>query len=151
MECDECLEGRIKVPSPAVNLERTDRLWSCLQVDSWDMKFNGMLHHLVLMVDEASGYAVLREVFRVPEDQGRNATGQEILDILQEAWIQYFGYPETIKMDLEGAHRSRKLREYFVEHGIDFVPAPTEHHESIAQAERSIGVLRSKTESFLRA
>ena len=150
LECDECLEGRIKMPSPAVNLERTDRLWSCLQVDGWDMKYNGRLHHFVLMVDEASGYAVVREVFRVPEDQSRNATGQEILDILQKAWIQYFGYPETIKMDFEGAHRSKKLREYFQEHGIDFVPAPAEHHESIGQAERSIGVLRHKTETFLR-
>ena len=56
LECDECLEGRIKMPSPAVNLERTDRLWSCLQVDGWDMKFDGRLHHFVLLVDEASGY-----------------------------------------------------------------------------------------------
>ena len=56
LERDECLEGRIKMPSPAVNLERTDRLWSCLQVDGWDMKFNGQLHHFVLLVDEASGY-----------------------------------------------------------------------------------------------
>ena len=150
LECDECLEGRIKMPSPAVNLERTDRLWSSLQVDGWDMKFNGQLHHFVLLVDEASGYAVVRELFRVPDDQSRNASGQEILDTIQEACIQYFGYPETVKMDLEGAHRSKKLREYFQEHGIDFVPAPAEHHETIAQAERAIGVLRSKTEAFLR-
>ena len=137
------------MPSPAVNLERTDRLWSCLQVDGWDMKFNGCLHHFVLLVDEASGYAVIRELFRIPDDQSRNATGQEIIDTIQEAWIQYFGYPETVKMDLEGAHRSKKLREYFMEHGIDFVPAPAEH-ESIAQAERAIGSIRLKTEAFLR-
>ena len=150
LECDECLEGKIKMPSPAVNLERTDRLWACLQVDGWDLKFNGQLHHFVLLVDEASGYAVVRELFRIPDDQSRNATGQEILDTIQEAWIQYFGYPETVKMDLEGAHRSRKLREYFQEHGVDFVPAPAEFHEAISQAERGIGILRQKTEAFLR-
>ena len=138
------------MPSPAVNLERTDRLWACLQVDGWDLKFNGQLHHFVLLVDEASGYAVVRELFRIPDDQSRNATGQEILDTIQEAWIQYFGYPETVKMDLEGAHRSRKLREYFQEHGVDFVPAPAEFHEAISQAERGIGILRQKTEAFLR-
>ena len=150
LECDECLEGRIKMPSPAVNLERSERLWSCLQVDGWDMKFNGLLHHFVLLVDEASGYAVIRELFRIPDDQSRNATGQEIIDTIQEAWIQYFGYPETVKMDLEGAHRSKKLREYFQEHGVDLVPAPAEHHETIAQAERAIGSLRLKAEAFLR-
>ena len=35
--------------------------------------------------------------------------------------------------------------------GIELVAAPAEHHECIAEVERSIGVLRGKMESFLRA
>ena len=74
LRCDECLEGRIKLPSPAVNLERSDRLWSCLQIDGFDFKLNGCYHHFVLMVDDASGYAVVREAYITPEEEGRNLT-----------------------------------------------------------------------------
>ena len=151
LRCDECLEGRIKLPSPAVNLERSDRLWSCLQIDGFDFKYNGNYHHFVLMVDEASGYAVVREAYVTPEEEGRNLTAQELLNILEEAWFQYFGYPEKLKMDLEGAHRGKLLREECMQKGIELVAAPAEHHESISEVERSIGILRGKMENFLRA
>ena len=151
LRCDECLEGRIKLPSPSVNLERCDRLWACLQVDGFDFKYNDRYHHFVLMVDEVSGYAVVREAYSTPEDTGRNLTTQELMDILEEAWYQYFGLPEQLKMDLEGAHRGKLLRESCMQRGIELIAAPAEHHESIAEVERSIGILRSKMESFLRA
>ena len=151
LRCDECLEGRIKLPSPAVNLERSDRLWACLQVDGFDFKYNDYYHRFVLMVDEASGYAVVREAYSTPEDVGRNLTTQELLDILEEAWYQYFGFPEQLKMDLEGAHRGKLLRESCMQRGIELIAAPAEHHESIAEVERSIGILRGKMENFLRA
>ena len=69
LKCDECQEGKIKLPTPAVNLERTDKLWSCLQVDGFTMKLANYVHHFVLMVDEASGYSVVREAFRHHEDE----------------------------------------------------------------------------------
>ena len=34
--------------------------------------------------------------------------------------------------------------------GIDLIPAPAEHHESMAQVERTVGHLCRKTEAFLR-
>ena len=151
LRCDECLEGRIKLPSPSVNLERCDRLWACLQVDGFDFKYNDRYHHFVLMVDEASGYAVVREAYSTPEDTGRNLTTQELMDILEEAWYQYFGFPEQLKMDLEGAHRGKLLRESCMQRGIELIAAPAQHHESIAEVERSIGILRGKMENFLRA
>ena len=151
LRCDECLEGRIKLPSPAVNLDRCDRLWACLQVDGFDFKYKDQYHHFVLMVDEASGYAVVREAYSTPEDVGRNLTTQELMDILEEAWYQYFGLPEQLKLDLEGAHRGKLLRESCMQRGIELIAAPAEHHESISEVERSIGILRGKMENFLRA
>ena len=65
------------------------------------MKFDRHLHHFIFLVDETNGYAMLRELFCIPDDQSRNVIGQEILDTIQEAWIKYFGFPETVKMDLE--------------------------------------------------
>ena len=150
LQCDECQEGKIRLPSPAVNLDRTDKLWDCLQVDGFDMRIGSQVHHFVLMVDEASGYAVIREAFRHPEEEGRNLTGEEFVSILREAWFGYFGYPATLKLDLEGAHRSSKLAQECLDNGIEIVAAPAEHHQTIAEVERMIGHIRHKVETFVR-
>ena len=57
--------------------------------------------------------------------------------------------PFGIKLDLEG-HTGARLRELCQQKGIDLLPAPAEHHESIAQVQRTIGHLCRKTEAFLR-
>ncbi|CAE7435674.1 unnamed protein product [Symbiodinium sp. CCMP2592] len=150
LKCDECQEGKIKLPAPAVNLERTDKLWSCLQVDGFTMRLSNQVHHFVLMVDEASGYAVIREAFRHSEEEHQNLSGGQMVEILREAWFAYFGYPEQLKMDLEGAHRSTVLSEECLTHGIEIVAAPAEHHQAIAEVERTIGHVRHKVEVFLR-
>eukprot|EP00439_Symbiodinium_sp_Y106_P014973 s9774_g2.t1 len=150
LKCDECQEGKIKLPTPAVNLERTDKLWSCLQVDGFTMKLANYVHHFVLMVDEASGYSVVREAFRHHEDEHQNLSGNQMVEILREAWFAYFGYPEQLKMDLEGAHRSSVLSEECLSHGIEIIAAPAEHHQTISEVERTIGHVRQKIEVFLR-
>ena len=75
----------------------------------------------VLMVDEASGYAVVREAYVTPETEGRNLTTQELLTILEEAWFQYFGYPEQLKLDLEGgpSRKNFQRRVYAEGHRVD--------------------------------
>ena len=52
--------------------ERTDKLRACLQVDGFSMCLSNQVYHFVLMVGEASGYAVIREAFRLPEDEHQN-------------------------------------------------------------------------------
>ena len=150
LECDECLESQIKMPSPAVNLDKCDKLWSCLQADGFHLRCGTQVYHFLLMVDEASGFAVIREMFSHPEEEHRNMTGPEVVQALQEAWFQYFGYPDTMKLDLEGALRSTVLREACLDKGIDLVSAPAEYHETIADVEREIGYVRQHLETFLR-
>ncbi|CAE7373259.1 RE1 [Symbiodinium necroappetens] len=150
LECDECLESQIKMPSPAVNLDKCEKLWSCLQVDGFHLRCGDVVYHFLLMVDEASGFAVVREMFSHPEEDHRNMSGPEVVHVLQEAWFQYFGYPDTLKLDLEGALRSKVLREACADKGIDLIPAPAEYHEMIADVEREIGYVRQHLERFLR-
>ncbi|CAE7201713.1 RE1, partial [Symbiodinium sp. KB8] len=139
LESDECLESQIKLPSPAVNLDKCDKLWSCLQADGFHLRCGPKVYHFLLMVDEASGFAVIREMFSHPEEERRNMTGPEVVQVLQEAWFQYFGYPDTLKLDLEGALRSTVLREACLDKGVDLISAPAEYHETIADVEREIG------------
>ena len=65
------------------------------------------------------------------------------------AW-QYFGFPEVLKIDLEGAFRGLDLRHWCPTRGVRIEHAPAEHHQSIADVERGIGYLRHKIEVFLR-
>ena len=147
LESDECLESQIKLPSPAVNLDKCDKLWSCLQADGFHLRCGPKVYHFLLMVDEASGFAVIREMFSHPEEERRNMTGPEVVQVLQEAWFQYFGYPDTLKLDLEGALRSTVLREACLDKGVDLISAPAEYHETIADVEREIGYVRQHLET----
>eukprot|EP00439_Symbiodinium_sp_Y106_P055997 s615_g7.t2 len=133
LQGQETPEGCAKRFARHINLEWTDKLWECLQVDGFDTRVGSQVHHFVLMVDEASGYAVIREAFRHHEDEGRNLTGDELIAILREAWFAYFGYPSVLKLDLEGAHRSKKLSEECMANGLEIVAAPAEHHQTISE------------------
>ena len=107
LECDECMESQIKMPAPATNLDKCEKIWSCLQTDGFHVRCGTRVYHFLLMVDEASGFGVIREMFNHPEEEHRNMTGEEVVAVLQEAWFQYFGYPDTLKLDLEGALRKK--------------------------------------------
>ena len=150
LQCDECQESKIKLPGPIVNLDKEERLWACVQVDAFYLRVGDQVHHFLLMVDEASSYAVIRELFHHHETGSRNMTGEEAVKAIMEGWIQYFGFPDTLKCDLEGALRSHELNNLCAENGVELIPAPAEHHDSIAEVERSIGVLRHRVETFLR-
>ncbi|CAE7470265.1 unnamed protein product [Symbiodinium sp. CCMP2592] len=150
LKCDACLESRIKVPRPPVDLSRSDRLWTDLQMDLFHMKIDDRIYHFLLFVDECSGYAVIRLVFDHPSNQGGNATSAQICHLLEEAWTQYFGFPERIKLDAESALRGALLRDWCATRGVELLHAPAEHHQFISEVERSIGTLRRKIETFIR-
>ena len=68
LKCDVCKESRIKAPRPPADLDRSDRLWTDLQIDVFHQKIGSRCYHFLLMVDECSGYAVIRMVFDQPLD-----------------------------------------------------------------------------------
>ncbi|CAE7725645.1 RE2 [Symbiodinium sp. CCMP2592] len=150
LKCDACLESRIKAPRPPVDLSRSDRLWTDLQMDLFQMKIDDRIYHFLLFVDECSGYAVIRLVFDHSVNKGGNATSAQVCHLLEEAWTQYFGFPERIKLDAESALRGTLLRDWCATRGVELVHAPAEHHQFISEVERSIGTLRRKIETFLR-
>ena len=142
LECDECLESQIKMPSPAVNLDKCEKLWSCLQVDGFHLRCGATVYRYLLMVDEASGFAVIREMFSRPEEDHQNMTGPDVVHTLQEAWFQYTldtRKPSTWtwREPCGAGHCATCL-----DKGIDLLPAPAEYRGMIADVEREIGYLR---------
>ena len=150
LKCDACLENRPKMSRPPVDASRSDRLWTDVQVDLFHVRLGERVYNFILFVDECSGYSVIRLVSEHPETKSVNATSAQVCHLLEEAWTQYFGFPERLKLDAEGALRGNLLRDWCAERGVELLHAPAEHHEYISEVERTIGTLRRKIETFLK-
>lgn len=66
-----------------VALEKEEIPWRTLQMDNFMIRFGDQVHHFLLMLDEASGYAVTREFAVHSEDGDQNITAKT-LEILQQ-------------------------------------------------------------------
>ncbi|CAE7569752.1 unnamed protein product [Symbiodinium microadriaticum] len=150
LKCPECLESTLKKPAPQVSLEKEEVLWNTLQMDAFVYKHGDQVHHFILFLDEASSFAVVADMVTHHVDVGANIDTEGVINALESAWIQYFGYPKKIRCDLEGAFRGRGLEEYAASRGIEILPVPAEHHESTGDVERNIGTLKLRMEKFLR-
>ena len=150
IQCQECLEGRLKPPDNQVSLDREEHLWRTLQMDAFYFRRHHTVHHFLLFLDEASSFAVVAELVVHSDEFSANIDTESVIDALERCGIQYFGWPQVIKCDLEGAFRGNSLANFCEERGIDLRPVLAEHHQGIAEVERSIGELQRKMELFLR-
>ena len=100
------------------------------------------------MLDEASGFSVVKQFSVHSDEDHQNITTAETLEILQQCWFQYFGMPHRIRCDLEGAFRGDLLEIFCKERGIELTLCPADHHESIGEVERSVGELKKKMTAY---
>ena len=151
LRCMECHESKMTTPGPSVSLNKEEVLWNTLQIDSFMYKHGTTVHHFLLMLDEASGFSVVQEMMNHSEEQHENLGTEATVRMLERSWIQYFGYPARIRLDLEGAFRGTTLHDWCAERGVELIFVPAEHHESTGDVERSIGELKKKMTAFLRS
>lgn len=97
----------------------------------------------MLIVDEATHFAVAAELFRRHVDEGRNATAEEALKAMEQAWIQSYGFPDKVRLDPEGCFRSRLLEDWAAARGIEVLPSPGEAHHQTGQVETLIGKIKT--------
>ena len=150
LACPECHESKTASPTVKVSLEREDVIWKTLQMDAFFFRHRGQVHHFLLMLDEASSFAVVKEVKVHPAEESENITTAEVITTLEESWSQIFGYPSRLRCDAEGAFRGTDLAMWCSERGIDMIHVPAEHHQATGAVEKAIGELRWKMEKFLR-
>ena len=151
LRCMDCHESKMTTPGPTVSLNKEETLWSTLQIDSFTYKHGATVHHFLLMLDEASGFSVVQQMMQHGDDQHENLSTDATVQTLERAWVQYFGYPARIRLDLEGAFRGTTLHDWCAERGVELIFVPAEHHESTGDVERSIGELKKKMTAFLRS
>ncbi|CAK9015175.1 unnamed protein product [Durusdinium trenchii] len=150
LACPECQESRTATPATKVSLEREDTIWKTLQMDAFYFRHAKQVHHFLLLLDEASSFAVVREIKVHHEDESENISTPEVITALEESWCQIFGYPARIRCDAEGAFRGTALAMWCSERGIEMTHVPAEHHAATGAVEKAIGELRWKMETFLR-
>ena len=77
-------------------------------------------------------------------------TALQVCRAVKLRWCQLFGFPETTKLDPEGAFRGLDSADYYCSsRGVELQMVPAVN-EGISEAERSIGTIRRKVETLMR-
>ena len=148
--CDECQEIKLPNPHKVVSFHTSNVLWETVQMDVGQFPFGDLMVHVLIMVDEASRFAVAHELFRHSRDVSRNPTTDEIIRALEQSWCQYHGYPNVLRSDPEGCFRGNELDRWAASRGIELAPCVGEDHGQIGVVESLIGKLKTDTRALLR-
>ena len=149
--CDDCQEVHLPPPHAKVTLHDTHTLWHTLQIDIGEFPFENMKVHILVMVDEASRFMVVHELFRHPKEESRNCTSLGAVRALEQSWVQYHGLPNVLRCDPEGCFRGRILENWCDERGIHLVPCPGEDHGQIGLVEALIKKVKEDARILLRS
>ena len=93
----------------------------------------------ILMVDEGSRFRVGRMIL---QGKQKHISAGQFVQIFQEAWVSYFGHPQTLRLDPDGAFRSHELASYCDRHQIYLDLIPGEAHWKLSVCERSIQAIK---------
>ncbi|CAK9089508.1 Copia protein [Durusdinium trenchii] len=88
-----------------------------------------------LVMDEASRFLV-GKVMRM--DGGKGVKASEYAELFANHWFPYFGMPDVVRSDPEGAFRSEEMLNFFSERGIHLDHIPAEAHWNLSHVERCI-------------
>lgn len=77
-------------------------------------------------------------------------TTETLVNVLQEHWTPYFGRPRIIRVDPEGAMRSREFEKWGATEGIEILPTPGGDHSQQGLVESTVGILRTGADKMLQ-
>ena len=135
--CHVCQE-RSKVSHKHVaSLEPLPPKWATICADGghWIHPSTGEHVEFALVIDEGSRFRAARVMCR---GKHKTMNASQFLLYLQEGWCQYFGMPQSLRLDPAGAFRSNEVERFCDRHGIylDFIPG--EAHWKLGACEQAI-------------
>ena len=109
--CDICLEKRKVGFKHVASLEALPPKLATLCADGGHWRHEGQNKddEFVVLIDEGSRFRTARFL---GEGKKNRLTGQQFLDYMQEGWVQYFGAPQTLRLDPAGPFRSHLVEDY---------------------------------------
>ena len=138
--CSACEEHKRPDARKRATLEVHTERWRSVQLDAAFWKHPTTKEHMqiIVMLDEASRFLVAKVV----STEKKGVSASEYIDMFETRWKPYFGIPDIVRTDPEGAWRSEEISEYMQNNGIAFDTIPAEAHWNLTHVERSIQWLK---------
>eukprot|EP00435_Cladocopium_sp_Y103_P048422 s1300_g14.t1 len=136
-ECSVCKERQRPKPRPRSSFEPLPPKWSTVAADmgTWEHPQTGKSHQFLLVIDEGSRFRIGRVL---GEGRKYHVGASQFLETFQECWIQYFGLPDTLRLDPDGTFRSKAVEEYCDRHQIFLDVIPGEAHWKLGTCENAV-------------
>ena len=136
-ECSVCKERQRPVPRPLSTLEPLPPKWSVVSGDMgvWEDPHNHKKYTFLLLIDEGSRFRVCR---LLGEGKKYHATAAQFISTFQECWSQYFGLPNSLRIDPDGTFRSTAVEDFCDRSRIFLDIIPGEAHWKLGVCEQAI-------------
>ena len=137
-QCSVCHERSQPQPRPLASLEPLPPKWETVSVDlgHWEHPQTGVSVQFLMVIDEGSRFRVGRVLL---EGSGKlHAPATKILQGFRDCWVQYFGFPGTLRLDADGSFRSHAVEEFCDRNKIYLDMIPGEAHWRIGVCEQAI-------------
>lgn len=140
-KCDVCEERKRPQSRRVATLECIPKRWKVLLADCavWRHPKTGKRLVVAMGMDQGSRFLVGKVLV---EGSANNASAEQYRRFFEEHWQPYFGCPEVLRYDAEGAWRSRPLDRAFAGKNIFTEPIPGDAHWHISPLERSVKWLK---------
>ena len=135
--CSICRERERPKPRPKSSFEPLPPKWSTIAADmgTWEHPQDGKSYQFLLVIDEGSRFRIGRVL---GEGRKYHVGASQFLETLQECWCQYFGLPDTLRLDPDGTFRSKAVEEYCDRHQVFLDMIPGEAHWKLGICENAI-------------
>ena len=140
--CSTCEERARPNPRNLSALEPQPPKFDTISSDVGHMvhPHTGEHFQFLVVVDEGSRFKVSRVVLK---GKKKHLSAAQFITTLKEAWCSYFGTPRVLRLDPDGAFRSRELSEFCDQHHIYLDLIPGEAHWKLGVCERSLQSIKA--------
>ena len=129
LRCTVCKQMQNIKPSPASRVAAGRSFNEQVAMDFiYIHDIVGETHTILSIVDDASHYHVLQ---RLPD-----GSTEQVIKALVHGWFRFFGPPENILLDAEGAMKSMDFQEMAAQAGCTMRFVPVDAHWQLGRAER---------------
>ena len=139
--CSICQEKAKVTPKHVSSLEPLPPKWSVICADGgkWTHPVSQEHVEFAVIIDEGSRFRTAKIL-----SKGRKQTmsAHQFLTYLQEGWAQYFGNPQTLRLDPAGAFRSNEVEAYCDRKSIYLDVVPAEAHWKFGICEQAVQGLK---------
>ena len=129
LRCTVCKQMRSIKPSPPSRMSAGRSFNEQVVMDLiYIHDIAGETHTILSIVDDASHYHVLQRL--------DNRSAENVISSLIKGWFRFFGPPENILLDAEGAMKSFDFQEMAAQAGCTMRFVPADAHWQLGRAER---------------